>query len=481
MIMGREGKKILMILMVLFTVLAVLVLLSGGFYGGGDSIAHYRISHFAWKYPRLFLDHWGKPVFTVLSSPFSWCGFNGTRIYNVIAGLATAYLTYATVKREYGRDSWPALFFVVLAPVYFILFFSAMTEITFSLVLMAAVYLSYRKKFLAAALMISLLPFARTEGIVIDAVFLASLIRFRQYKSLLLLPAGFVFFSLVGWPVYKDPLWVIHRMPYTGAADIYGHGTLWHFVNNIPRIFGVPLAFLWVLGIYVLIRSWRQREKHEQALWETWFVVLPFLAYFAAHSYVWWKGLGGSLGLIRVMAGVVPLVAVTAMRGYDFVSRQIPEGNSRRVLLPAITLVAFLIPPLHYHKVPLREDEMQKLLSRAAAWVRHSPYSGHPVYYYDLYFQFRLGLDPYDPDQCREKVPDPKHPAKEVPPGSIVQWDSHYGPNEGRLPLERLLDNPAYSLLKTFSPEHSFKVIGGYDYAVYLFLRNQDKHGNAEE
>ncbi len=472
----RQEKRIIGVLLILFAVLSTLVLLSGGFSGGGDSIAHYRISRYALRYPHLFLDHWGKPVFTILSSPFSWFGFNGTRIYNVIAGLLTAFLTYRTVREETGKDAWLAVFFVIFAPVYFILFFSAVTEITFSLVLIFGIYYIYREKYQAAALVMSFLPFARTEGFVIVLVILVAGIAYRQYKSIPWLFGGFVLFSLVGWPYYHDPLWVIHEMPYTGAADIYGHGTLMHFVNSASRIFGIPLLFFWMLGIYSLIRDILIREKRDRAFREIWFVVLPFLAYFTAHSYVWWKGLGGSLGLTRVMAGVVPLVAVTAMRGYRFVAGQITESMNRKILLPAITLVALLIPPLHFYRVPVRQDEIQKVLSEAAEWLKHSPYADHRIYYYDLYFQFRLGIDPYDSERCREKVPDPLDPAKDVPAGSIVQWDAHYGPNEGRLSLEKLLDNPEYTLLKVFKPPQPLKALGSHEYAVYIFLRKPAGH-----
>jgi multisubunit Na+/H+ antiporter MnhE subunit len=44
-----------------------------------------------------------------------------------------------------------------------------------------------------------------------------------------------------------------------------------------------------------------------------------FLAYFVAHSYVWWKGTGSSLGLERVIAGVCPLAALIAMEAYCYI------------------------------------------------------------------------------------------------------------------------------------------------------------------
>ena len=410
----------------------------------------------------------------MLSSPFSWFGFNGARLYNAVAGLLTAFLTYLVVRPEMRKSAWLSIFFVVLAPIYFILFFSAMTEITFSLVLILSVYFIYRRAYIPGALVLSFLPFARTEGFVILLVILVALIWYRQYKSIPFLFTGFVVFSLAGWSYYHDPLWVIHRMPYTGAADIYGHGSLMHFVGSAPRIFGIPLIFFWLAGVASLARDFLRRgEARKKALFECWFVLLPFLAYFSAHSYVWWKGLGGSLGLIRVMAGIVPLAAVTAMRGYRLVAGVFQGGTIKYYVFPVVTLVVLLIPPFSFYKVPLKPDETERLLTKAAEWIKHSGYADRRIYYYDLYFQFKLGLDPYDQTRCREKVPDPEHPEKEVSPGSIVQWDAHYGPNEGHLPLAKLLDNPDYTLLKTFKPEHPFRVMGGYEYAIYLFVKKE--------
>ena len=165
------------------------------------------------------------------------------------------------------------------------------------------------------------------------------------------------------------------------------------------------------------------------------------------------------------------------MRGYDLIAHYIPTGKVRAYVLPGIVLIALIIPPLHYHKVPVKPDEVRLLLSQAADWVKKSPYANHRIYYYDLYFQYCLGLDPYDANRCREKVQDPEDPGKDIPAGSLVEWDAHYGPNEGRLPLDRLMNNPDFSLVKVFKPEHTIQVMGGYEYAIYLFVKNPEGKG----
>ena len=50
-------------------------------------------------------------------------------------------------------------------------------------------------------------------------------------------------------------------------------------------------------------------------------------------------------------------------------------------------------------------------------------------------------------------------------------WDAHFGPNEGRVPLETLMNQPYLKLLKVFRPDQPFTVLGGYNYEVYVFRR----------
>ena len=80
---------------------------------------------------------------------------------------------------------------------------------------------------------------------------------------------------------------------------------------------------------------------------------------------------------------------------------------------------------------------------------------------------FYFGRDREEP--CKQIV------VYDIKEGEIVLWDAHYSPNEGRLPLENLMDNPGFRLVKLIRPEKPFKVLGGYDYEIYIFQRiNED-------
>ena len=465
-----EKFRYITLFITLLILIFIPVALSEGMYGGADNIAHFRISRYAFSYPHLFLDHWGKPLFTLLSSPFSQFGFNGLRFFNVITGIFAAFLSFRVARELKIENPVIVVFFVVFSPLFFRLFFSGLTEILFSFVLILTIFFFVRKKFLFSTLVISFLPFVRTEGIIFFALWLVLLGFNKKWKIIPLLFSGTLIYSLIGWSYYGDILWVFHEMPYTGAGNIYGQGELLHFVNSADHIIGIPLIILFLFGLVSYVRSFIKNEfKSVKQVNEVFLVFGGLAIYFIAHSFVWWKGIGGSLGLVRVMACVIPLAAIIAARGADLLTDMLTKKRIFQSLLPVLLVLIVTTTTLFGIKIPVKAGRQEKVLIEAAEWVKGSEFFHSKIYYYDLYFLHRLGVDPYDHERCFEKLHDNEFPGKNVPAGSIVQWDAHYGPNEGRMPLERLLENDHLRLLKVFKPAEPFEVLGGNEYAIYLF------------
>src|SRR6202008_2844708 len=65
----------------------------------GDGIMHFFISEAAWEDPLLLLDHWGKPLFILLSSPFAQFGFNGIIIFQLLVYCLSCILSFAILKK----------------------------------------------------------------------------------------------------------------------------------------------------------------------------------------------------------------------------------------------------------------------------------------------------------------------------------------------------------------------------------------------
>jgi ABC-type cobalt transport system substrate-binding protein len=475
------------ILFFLLTVLAAMfvyfALTWKGFYGGADNIAHYRISRYAFDYPYLFLDHWGKPLFTLLTAPFSQFGFIGSKLFNVFAGLLAALFAYLTAKKLEFRNSLLVLIFTIFAPIYFVLLPTGLTEPLFSLVLILSIFLFFNRQYISSAIFVSFLPFARTEGVFLLPLFFLAFLWERKFLAVLLIFTGTVLYSLAGYFHFGDIFWLINNNPYTGARDIYGNGELLHFVKASEDITGLPVAILLLIGtIFLVIESVGQKipSERKQAHLILLLIATPFFLYLAAHSYAWWKGHGGSLGLIRVMAGVVPLAALLALKGYNSLSKvlRLPVFLKSVVSLALLAMIVYG-PVKKYRTFPLGEEE--KLVAEAAEWLKESDYFGGKIYYYHLYFIHFLEIDPFDKEKCVEKIPPGEVPSSKIPAGSMIQWDSHFGPNEGRMPLSTLMNDPGLMLLKTFAPKTALTNWKGENFKVYLFLKMDKPEQQAVE
>ena len=472
---GKETERRIAITLILasFILLAILCWLSDGVYTGGDNITHYYIAHYSWKYPHLLLDHWGKPLFTLFSSPFAYFGFLGARIFNILAGLTAAWLAYLTMSRLGYRKAYLVIIFVIFAPMYFMMQMTSLTEVLFSLVLVLSVYLYFTDRYLLSAIVLSFLPLARTEGIIILPIFALAYLLRRKWWAVPLLATGFIVYSFAGMSYYHDFLWLIHQNPYTGAREIYGSGSLLHFVEDTKFISGLPLAFLMLIGILAL--GWQALKSSGveklKAINIIWIILVPYTVYFLFHSILWWKGLGGSLGLTRVIAAVLPLAGMISLIGYNEITKLLSFKRAAGIAFMLAVVFIIIRTTFTINNVPVKPDSIEKVLKETAGYVKMIHKNGELIYYYDPMECFLLGLDPYDPERSRMLVFDGGIHMESLADNSLLIWDAHFGPNEGRVPIETLLNQSHLKLLKIFRPDQPLTVLGGYNYEVYVFRR----------
>lgn len=242
----------------------IVIFLTQNSYGGGDNFAHYKFAHWGWKYHHLLFDHWGKPVFTIFISPFAQFGINGARIYNLLMGFSTALIVWKLAIHFKFKYSALILLLVIFTPIYFILMFTTLTEVSFSFFLALAVLLFFKKKYLFSAIAVSFLPIVRTEGIVLFPLFVMAFSLKKKYLSIPFLLTGFFVITLCGLPFNDDFWWLITKMPYSGdAKDIYGSGSLFRFINDTRGILGYPIWILFVMGLLVSLIRWGKIDKYK--------------------------------------------------------------------------------------------------------------------------------------------------------------------------------------------------------------------------
>jgi hypothetical protein len=457
------------VLFFIFFLLLVFTTTDG--YGGADSFQHYMISRYSWKYPHLFLDHWGKPVFTLLSSPFSQVGYKGALLFNVVITLLSSLFVYRiAVKLNNENSALSALFFLAM-PMVILVSVSALTEPLFALVLVLSVWLFSEKKYFGAIALLSFLPLVRTEGFVVFPVFIIALLLQKQWKYIPLFAVGGLVYSLAGYFVLNDFLWLINRSPYKMESSVYGSGPWYHFIMNYEQIFGIPLTLLLLIGLWYYVPkniNWLKDENNTLRI----LIAGSFAAYFAAHSYVWWKGTGGSLGLERVITGVCPLAAIIAFEGYCFIAERIKKYFSPNWIL-LLFFIAIVKNTSGKVLVDLKQQATSYLMGETAEWIKSKPkLINQRLFYYNPHIAFLLDKDVFDRNQVEQlwALIDEKDPLLWLEDGQYLVWDSHFGNNEGQTPLDKLLHKQNVKILKRFYPEEQGEqVLGGYTYEIFVF------------
>ena len=448
-------------------------------YGGADNIGHYQIARYAFKYPELFLDLWGKPVLTTLMAPFALFGFAGARFFNVLAALVTLWLTARISDRLYPGSGLFAAIILAFTPVFFHLVPSCLTEILFACVLAAAVYLFLHDRFDLSAAVLSFIPYVRSEGIILLPIFAVALLLKRSPRSLLFLAMGTLLLSVIGLFVFGDLFWLISHSPYSLGASFYGSGSLFHFIRERNDIFGWPLVWLTVAGllfwIYDVLKGFSLRKLETLS-----FILIAgsWISYFAAHSYVWWQGMGASLGLTRVMGGIAPMVVLTAMALYKPASRLLPQKNGLLALFGGVALLQAVIF-FRDQKILLKADPTEQLVKKSTDFIRFNE-EGKKVFYFNPLVIHYLELDPYDTKQCNWWVSDKQQPSNVMEWGDLLVWDAHFGPNEGEVPLENLEKDPYLKKVRSFYPVERITVLGGYDYSIHIYKKSPNKGDSIE-
>lgn len=445
---------------------------SDGIREAGDGVQHHMIARYSWKHPALLLDQWGKPMFTLLASPFAHFGYNAMTLFNALAALAAVALAMRPLKRSGGWTmvAFPAA--LMLAPQYAQLIIDGMTEILFGSMALFAVCLLLDGRPRAAAAVASLTPLCRPEYVVVLPLVAGWLLWKRQYRAVPLCALGIGIYSFFGLLHTGDPFSWWHGDPYGSGPSIYGKGDPWLFLLDAPRAFGWPLiaAFALALALWPVIQHTDVEERGAHRLL---FVTAAggALGIVAVHAYLRWSGTHGSAGLTRVLVTAAPLAALFALftlgRGLRLVA-----GSRVIGLLAVLVIGAGGVSELRASG-PLVQgaDDDQVAINAACARIAEVRKPGDRVFTTHPYVPFKVGLDGFNDEESlmlwgfRD---DDEGPTRA---GDIIFWESALGPNECGVELGTILDNRAFTVLDIEVPEHGHFVFGGRTYEVWVFQR----------
>lgn len=452
-------RPALLLLLALFLASGLFAFVNQSTYDSGDSLNHYLYARYAFQHPTNFLESWSKPVVVLLPAQ---AGLRGVMLFQCVCAAGAAWLAYGTARRLQLPWPWLAILFVYACPDYFRIQYSGLTEPLFSVVLMASVALAVAQRPVWAAAVLSFLPFVRSEGFLLLGVLGVYLLGVRAWRALPWLGLGFVVYGVAGWLVYHDFWWVFTRNAYPLREALYGHGEPLYFLKNLPEVTGwVQYALLW-LGGWQAVQEWRRPAIRRQPalFWaELLLVYGGVVVYVGAHTLFWWQGIFASFGLMRVIDGIVPLLALVALNGVHFLSTRLRSAAAHARLQQGVVAAAVLVLFLGLRAgfrwrrdFTLASEQLlgHKLTAQLPSRPLPRVLYAHPV------IPYALEIDPFDKRQAgsfgiiRDGLP--------VSPGTLAIWDDWYASAENGVPLAQLQRDPRYRVRwRGTAPRNRFK------------------------
>lgn len=429
--------------------LVIIAFCTTGSGGGGDSVLHYLYAKYAFKHPENLLNHWAKPVFTLLASPFTFIGFSGIKLFNVICSSTSVWLSYKLLENWETKNRWVIAPILLSITLFITVTLSGLTEPLSALILISAVYFLSKQKVSLALVIISFMPFVRSEGLIIVAVFLVYLIVKKYFKYIPFLATGHLVYALAGYPYYHDILWIFTKIPYANQTASYGKGNWDHFLIQLnfqtnPIIYA--LFWLGCIGLLgKLILSFKSLNKVSGFAQKFWLVYGCFFAFSIAHVTFWALGIFNSMGLVRVFVSVMPLMGLICVDGLNLIVESINHEKLKKLasLFTYIIVAAIVIFPFtkgkYGYKIPndFVMSKEQAVIANTLKPYLATNWPNKSIVFTDPNIPYVLNLDPFDGLAC-EWYYDLKKPSN-LPSNKLLIADAWFSEIEWGYPIENIL------------------------------------------
>jgi hypothetical protein len=420
-----------------------------------DTDYHFLKARTAWSNPWLFVDVWGRPLYTTLYALPALLGFTAARFFAVGIGVAIAWQTWRLACDRCLERAWLVIPLLLGQPVFFELFPDLLTEPLFALVFVVALRWHLRGWTRRGMLAASLLPLARPEGVFLCLVWgmwavakkinpTASLQapdyrnHVRTVPSTLFLAAGVFLWWFAATCITRDPLFILHNWPSTWHQDIYGRGTVFSYGQRAPEFLGTLLWAPFVLGLWRKIDVW------------TWIpITTSFLLLFSLHTLFRAYGLFGEAGYPRYMASVAPAIAVLTLEGWNTIAFRIANWSSLacRVLGSTVLSISLAANFRYLDSFPWARDPIA--IREMSDWLHEHPEPYKRLIWSNARMCIVSGLtlaeSPSLLSSNREAI---RAMLRDAPSGTLVFWDDHLGPDWFGLTAADI-ENSGYKCLRT--------------------------------
>jgi hypothetical protein len=282
-------------------------------------------------------------------------------------------------------------------------------------------WLCLRKKEISALIVISFLPYVRSEGLFICGVYGLCLLWEKKYFALPWLLTGSLAYGLAGLAIYGNPLWVFTEIPYLHLSSVYGKGSLFHFVKEMYYVVGFPVYTFFLIGLILPLvpKFWETvGNKNILLIW------LSFLSIFVAHSLFWYLGIFNSMGLKRVLICALPQICLIGLYGFNNMIDRIPQKF--RLAVSVFAIGYLLLFPIMPNPAALRlpndlDLDAEEQLAQPVLKVIRENAGVYPLVYNHHYLSMALDIDHFDVQKHQElnaSVIDL------LPAGTLIIWET---------------------------------------------------------
>ncbi len=462
----RSAKPEHLLLAAYVLALAFLAFLFDGTGDDGDSLHHFLFARYAFQHPENFFNHWAKPLYVLWMAPWAQLGFTAVKLMNVgLLGLAM-YCTVKIAELEGMQPRFLPVLFMAPAPIAVYWVLSGLTEPMFAAWLAVGLLLAFQKRLPASAIWLSFLPFIRSEGLIILCVLGVFLLVKRQWKLLPLIGIGHAVYALAGYRTHGSLLWVFNKIPYSNldSSHLYGSGRWDHYIVHFEEVYGFFLTkFLWLAlayGLYRLIGFVRKKQPFTAE--EIWLVYGMFVAYFAAHTVFWAKGMFNSYGLMRVMLGIIPAIGLISGRLAEALLSRFNSARAKAALAALYVVLAAWGMFRHQDwRANLNQTTAQSAFEALAqAYGDTLRNGGYTLYFDAIQPAISLNVDKFD--NKKRKPSSRLFDGSPMPPHSAVIWDNRYSVVDIGTTLPQLRNDSRLQLVDSF--------LDNQTYGVYLFF-----------
>jgi hypothetical protein len=397
---------------------------------------------------------------------------------NVLLLAGTLWFTYKIAQHFKFMLPWLAPVMVMVPPIMSWNTLSGLTEPLFAFWLIASIYFTIHRPVLGV-LLLSFLPVVRSEGWIVMVVYVVYMLTRKQWKWLPYLLVGQIVLSIAGAYTHHDLFWVFSKNPYAATYETYGKGPLDNFWVNMPSITTMPFRFFIAVGLAdALWRTflWLRGDKTAISREEFYLVYGVSVAYFTAHSLFWYLGIFKSFGLLRVLVGIVPTMALIATRAIDWPLRIITPYFKPILLLTPFILLPVLIK--NYYQTStwkshflLRGDQIAQDKAIQSFFEKTPDAAQYTFYYSSVQPSMTLPIDHFDTKKRRDLSQlfsgDP------IPEKIAILWEPVYAPVESRIALDKIMNDKRFRLWGTFQAYDYYYYRTAY---AYLFVWDRDQY-----